>query len=53
MTNAFTAKPDLSKFWKQTKRTEHATKLGQRANDNPTTEQRATFHNIIKPKNER
>ena len=50
MTNAFTAKPDLSKFWKQTKKSLDVTANGKRTTAKPTAEQKATFYNVIKPK---
>jgi hypothetical protein len=50
MTNAFTAKPDLSKFLKDAKRTQCVSENGRRANANPTEKQRAIFYNVISPK---
>lgn len=53
MTNAFTAKPDLSKFWKQTKKSLAVAENGKRTTANPTAEQKATFYNVIKPKEQK
>jgi hypothetical protein len=50
MTNAFTAKPDLTKFLKMAKAASSRASNGKQASENPTSQQRAHFHNIIKPK---
>ena len=50
MTNAFTAKPDLSQFWKQVNKSQQVAVNGKRASTNPTAEQKAAFYKTIKPK---
>jgi hypothetical protein len=50
MTNAFTTKPDLSKFWKQVNKSQQVSVNGKRASNNPTAEQKAAFYNLITSK---
>lgn len=50
MTNAFTAKPDLSTFWKQVNKSQQVAVNGKRASTNPTAEQKAAFYNLVTPK---
>lgn len=50
MSNAFTAKPDLSKFWKQVNKSQQVSVNGKQANAKPSQAQKAAFYNIIKPK---
>lgn len=53
MENAFTKKPDLSKFIKQVKHSHHVSQLGRKVSSKPTPEQRAKFFDVITPgKNE-
>lgn len=49
MTNAFTAKPDLTKFIKQLNHSQNTAKLGRRASEKPTIEQRAYFSHNVEP----
>jgi len=46
--NAFTSKPDLSAFIKQTKHAQHARAQGKKAKDNPTPDQKVALHAPIK-----
>ncbi len=41
--NAFSAKPDISKFIKDVKHSHHSSKLGRQMAENPTPEQRYLF----------
>lgn len=49
MTNAFTQKPDLSKFIKETRHSLNSSKLGRKISAKPTPEQRAKFFDVITP----
>lgn len=49
MSNAFTQKPDLTKFFKEVKHAHHVSKLGSKVSANPTSEQRAAFFGVITP----
>lgn len=42
--NAFTQKPDLSKFFKDVKHSAHVAELGRKTNSNPTKEQKLFFN---------
>jgi hypothetical protein len=48
--NAFTQKPDISKFIKDAKHSHHSSKLGRQMAENPTPEQRYFFEEKRKPK---
>ena len=57
--NAFSAKPDISKFIKAAKHSHHASQLGRQMAENPTPEQRYLFDSkrktateTIKPRNQ-
>lgn len=45
--NAFTQKPDLSKFFKEAKHAEHAAEHGRRTNSSPTKAQKLFLHAAV------
>jgi hypothetical protein len=47
--NAFTARPDLTKFLKQARVSESSSRLGKKVSENPTPEQRALMFAVITP----
>ena len=50
MSNAFTAKPDLSQFWKQVNKSQQVAVNGKQANAKPSQAQKAAFYNLVTSK---